>query len=150
MHTPTQNIQNIKLMQSLANVYGSHGCYNDVYYAAQLVVGIHITIPNLFSFCNIWGNFCFFIWVIFLLYNSMYYVQKYFNLAPKGLDRHQIITYSRLSNSTYNDLVGWDSSVCIATWYGLDGPGIKSRWGPYFLHPSRPALGPLSLLYNGY
>jgi hypothetical protein len=26
--------------------------------------------------------------------------------------------------------------------YGLDGPGIKSRWGGDFQHPSRPALGP--------
>jgi hypothetical protein len=26
--------------------------------------------------------------------------------------------------------------------YGLDGPGIKSRWGWDFLYLSRPALGP--------
>jgi hypothetical protein len=38
-----------------------------------------------------------------------------------------------------------DSSVGIATRYGLDGPGIESRWGRDFSHPSRP-----SLLYNGY
>ena len=30
----------------------------------------------------------------------------------------------------------------IATRYGLDGPGIESRWGRYFPHRSRPALGP--------
>jgi hypothetical protein len=29
-----------------------------------------------------------------------------------------------------------------ATGYGLDGPGIESRWGRDFPHPSRPALGP--------
>ena len=34
------------------------------------------------------------------------------------------------------------SSVGIATRYGLDGPGIESRWGRDFPHPSRPALGP--------
>ena len=28
--------------------------------------------------------------------------------------------------------VGWDSSVGIETCYGLDGPGIKSRWGSRF------------------
>ena len=28
------------------------------------------------------------------------------------------------------------------TGYGLDGPGIESRWGPDFPHLSRPALGP--------
>jgi hypothetical protein len=38
--------------------------------------------------------------------------------------------------------VGRDSSVGIATRYGLDGPGIQSRWGRDFPHPSRPALGP--------
>jgi hypothetical protein len=43
-----------------------------------------------------------------------------------------------------------DSSVGIATRYGLDVPGIEPRWGRDFPHPSRPALGPPSLLYNGY
>jgi hypothetical protein len=37
---------------------------------------------------------------------------------------------------------GWGSSVGIATGYGLDGPGIESRWGRDFLHLSRLALGP--------
>ena len=34
------------------------------------------------------------------------------------------------------------SSVGIETGYGLDGPGIESRWGRDFPHLSRPALGP--------
>ena len=34
------------------------------------------------------------------------------------------------------------SVVGIATGYGLDGPGIESRWGRDFPHLSRPALGP--------
>jgi hypothetical protein len=29
-----------------------------------------------------------------------------------------------------------------ATGYGLDGPGIESRWGRNFPHLSRPARGP--------
>jgi len=37
---------------------------------------------------------------------------------------------------------GPDSSVGIATGYGLDGPGIESRWGRDFPHLSRPTLGP--------
>jgi hypothetical protein len=32
-------------------------------------------------------------------------------------------------------------SVGIATDYGLDGPGIQSRWGRDFSHTSRPVLG---------
>jgi hypothetical protein len=35
-----------------------------------------------------------------------------------------------------------DSSVGIATGYVLDGPEIEYRWGRYFPHLSRPALGP--------
>ena len=34
------------------------------------------------------------------------------------------------------------SVVGIATAYGLDGPGIESRWGRYFPHLSKPALRP--------
>jgi hypothetical protein len=39
-----------------------------------------------------------------------------------------------------------DNAVGIATRYGLDGPGIESRWGRGLLHPSRPALGPTQSL----
>jgi len=38
--------------------------------------------------------------------------------------------------------MGRDSSVDIATRYGMDGQGIESRWGRDSPHPSRPALGP--------
>ena len=41
--------------------------------------------------------------------------------------------------------LGQGSSVGIATCYGLDGPGIESRWGRDFLHPSRSAHGPTQL-----
>ena len=41
-------------------------------------------------------------------------------------------------------MVGRNSSVGIATRYGLDGPGIESR-----LRPDRP-WSPACLLYNGY
>jgi hypothetical protein len=37
---------------------------------------------------------------------------------------------------------GPSSSVGMANGYGLDGPGIESRWGRDFLHLSKPALGP--------
>jgi hypothetical protein len=44
---------------------------------------------------------------------------------------------------------GPGSSVGIATGYGLDGPGIESRWGGEIFRtcPDRP-WGPPSLLYN--
>jgi hypothetical protein len=36
---------------------------------------------------------------------------------------------------------GLDSSVGIATCYGLDGPGIESRSERDITYPFRPALG---------
>jgi hypothetical protein len=46
--------------------------------------------------------------------------------------------------------MGRDSSVCIVTVYGLDGPGIEPWWDEIFRTlPERP-WGPPSLLYNGY
>ena len=45
---------------------------------------------------------------------------------------------------------GPGNSVGIVTDYGLDGPGIESRWGEIFRTiPNRP-WGQPSLLYNGY
>jgi hypothetical protein len=37
-------------------------------------------------------------------------------------------------------VAGWYSSVGIVVRYGLECPGVKSRWRRDFLHPSRPAL----------
>jgi hypothetical protein len=47
---------------------------------------------------------------------------------------------------------GPGSSVDIATYYGLDGPGIESRWGRDLSHTSRPALRPTQppVQYSGY
>jgi len=41
------------------------------------------------------------------------------------------------------------SSVGIVTGYGLDGPGIKFRWGEIFRTCPDLPWGPPSLLYNG-
>jgi hypothetical protein len=56
-------------------------------------------------------------------------------------------------NNVKNFSVGRDSSVGIATRYGLDGPGIESRWGVRFSaivltgpggHPASYTMGPVS------
>ena len=49
-------------------------------------------------------------------------------------------TYYAIAART-NPICGPGSSVGIATDYGLDGPGIESRWGEIF-RPSRPGLSP--------
>jgi hypothetical protein len=53
---------------------------------------------------------------------------------------------SKLINKKINQglstLGGRDSSVGLATGYGLNGPGIESRKRREFSHTSRPKLGP--------
>ena len=46
------------------------------------------------------------------------------------------------STSVLDGGVGRDSSVGIATRYGLDGPGFEFRWVRDFPHLSAPVLGP--------
>ena len=61
---------------------------------------------------------------------------------------HYICRNFSLCNHIY--ICGPGSVVGIATAYGLDGPGIESRWGEIFrTSPDRPR-GPPSLLYNEY
>jgi len=45
---------------------------------------------------------------------------------------------------------GPGSVVGIATAYGLDGPGLESRWGEVFRTCPDQLWGPPSLLYNGH
>ena len=50
-------------------------------------------------------------------------------------------THSFFLETSFHLYVDSDSSVGIATGYGLDGPGIESRWGKDFPHLSRLDLG---------
>jgi len=62
-------------------------------------------------------------------------------------ERYQLNIYIYLYKSSE-----LGSSVGIATGYGLDGPGIESRWGRgeiFRTCPDRP-WGPPSFLYSGY
>ena len=57
--------------------------------------------------------------------------------------RSQTLEYFAFPYGSVLSLIeGLDSAVGIATGYGLDGPGIASRWGRDFPHLSRPVLGP--------
>jgi hypothetical protein len=62
-------------------------------------------------------------------------------LQEKYVALYAIIHYIDYIQIRY-DNGGPGSSVGIATGYGLDGPGIESRWGRDFPHLSRPALRP--------
>jgi hypothetical protein len=66
--------------------------------------------------------------------------------------RHTYIAclVKRYSGRNLDDLqISRDSSVGIATRYGLEGPGIESRWGDIFRSCQYWPWGPPSLLYNG-
>ena len=54
----------------------------------------------------------------------------------------QILTITYTHTHTHIYMRGLGSAVSIATAYGVDGPGIESRWGRDFPHLSRPALRP--------
>jgi hypothetical protein len=72
-----------------------------------------------------------------------------------GYDQHAIVysnclrltavqlqpKFSNLSKLCFY-YAGQDSSVGIETCYGIDNPGIGSRWGRDFLHPSWPDVWP--------
>ena len=62
---------------------------------------------------------------------------------PNGYESTEIIRTEYLSSRTQNG--GPGSSVDIATGYGLEVPGIETRWGEIFW-----PWTPHSLLYNGY
>ena len=68
---------------------------------------------------------------------------------PTG-GHHQADIRNILRKCTHH-ILGWDSSVGIATGYGLDGPGIESRWWRRdFPHLSDRPWGPPNRLYKGY
>jgi hypothetical protein len=64
------------------------------------------------------------------------------DLPPTFTERDTPLPSGNVFDTSKGVCVGRDSSVGIATCYGLEGPGIESRWGRDFQHPSRPALGP--------
>jgi hypothetical protein len=53
-----------------------------------------------------------------------------------------LITFFNILYMVLYFVCGTGSSVGIAIGYGLDGPGIESRWGRDFPHLFRPDLGP--------
>jgi hypothetical protein len=80
-----------------------------------------------------------------------HYVVRYYGelLAPRPTPKLKDHPLSHVRGclmnifaATLHIWVGQDSSVRIATRYGLDGPRVESRWGRNLPHPSRPALGP--------
>jgi hypothetical protein len=66
------------------------------------------------------------------------------DLGPPQVNSPNVIYITTIASESRDSVVG------IATLYGLEGPGIESRWGEIFrTYPDR-LRGPPSLLYNGY
>jgi hypothetical protein len=82
-----------------------------------------------------------------LSYSNSSALLSFFNLP---INDHILPPPTTAISTTYILISGLDSSVGIATRYGLDSPGIESRWGEIFrTRPDRPS-GTSSLLYNLY
>jgi hypothetical protein len=64
------------------------------------------------------------------------------NDTPKGKLTENNFNYVIGKYLVSTSQKGRDSVIGIATGYGLGGPGIESRWGRDFPHPSKPALRP--------
>jgi hypothetical protein len=54
----------------------------------------------------------------------------------------EVLAWAAVFSLNLRSVNGAGSVVGIATGYGLDGPGIESRWGRDFPHLSRPVVGP--------
>jgi len=77
----------------------------------------------------------------FILFTEQYefiHLKFYFRISHNPFKNTHTHTYTYI----YILNCGPGSSVGITTGYGLDGPGIESRWGRDFPHLSRPSLGP--------
>ena len=113
---------------------------------------LHVTTfkfyQNFYSeFVNIM-NFCGALWIQKILFSVYSKVVNH----TRTLDDTSSRRSSRLRIGALVPCpLGPGSVVGIATGYGLDGPGIESRWGGEIFRtcPDRP-WGPPSLLYNGY
>ena len=80
-------------------------------------------------------------------YPSELYYERPFDLGCVeqvcGCNGSSMKLYSaRRNRGSYFSLLRQCRSAGIATYRGLDGLGIKTRWERGFPHPSRPALGP--------
>jgi hypothetical protein len=76
--------------------------------------------------------------------NRMKSVSRWFHYTENSisfLEQYERLVIQKFQG-VYMQKCGPGSSVGIATGYGLDGPGIESRWDRDFSHTSRPALGP--------
>jgi hypothetical protein len=70
------------------------------------------------------------------------YLEKTLRKLLRSKDGVSWWYWTRITSFYYNYVCGPGSVDGTATGYGLDGPGIESRWGRDFPHLSRPALGP--------
>jgi len=85
----------------------------------------------------------------YILHRRLLGAQSSLDISLPGIEP-RFLDCLTLSLLTLQTTLSRDSSVGVATRYGLGGPGSKSRWRRDFWRPSITALGPTSLLYNGY
>ena len=64
---------------------------------------------------------------------------------------NNVNVYHFIDYTVYSRIAGGGGGVDVATCYGLNGPGIESRWRARFCAPVQTAsVAPPSLLFSGY
>ena len=113
----------LSIIRSLDTVFTAIGiCHTEIFKWVKLLLYIHV-------YCRLILKH--------MLWIKSYTIKKSFKIMKVFQKMHWV--HTNISRSTVTR--GPDSSVDIATGYGLDGPRIESRWGRDFPHVSRPALG---------
>ena len=97
-----------------------------------------VFLNTLTLFCNVSSVICDPAFFSGICFNNFLFVYAYRNCSYSLSEGR--VDFSLLFYAITNFRCRPSSVVGIATAYGLDGPGIESRWGRDFPHLSRPAL----------
>ena len=81
-------------------------------------------------------------WRVLLLCVSLWWAWQLKEAWHRSTATCNIHGQTDINVMKFSILCGLGSTVCIATGYGLEGPGIESWWRQSFPHLSRPALEP--------
>ena len=107
-------------------------------------VKLRLSLSQFDCFCSLWHE------TLLRSLNTFYTCKQYWRFII-----NELLCFTLFVVFFYIFIVGRDSSVGIATRYGLDGPGIEARWGARFsvhvqtgpgAHPASYTMGTESFL----
>jgi hypothetical protein len=83
---------------------------------------------------------------LIIINTSQEYIKKHETLKRNKIELQYVRLFNYIYSIVYN--TGPVAQSVYRLSYGLDGPGIESRWGRDFPHLSIPALGPTQPLVH--